>query len=108
MFPGCTYKEDLNRDIHAKLFIYFITGCEDNKDLENISTAQTSPTITFWFRLNKIIIRLCSTHQFKNLQVSYKLLGTYYHLMSLSKLGRAISQSLSSKTPNTSKASVLI
>lgn len=30
-----------------------------------------SPSISFWFRLNRIILRLCSTHQFKNLQVSY-------------------------------------
>lgn len=29
-----------------------------------------SPTISFWFRLNRLILRLCSTHQFKNLQVS--------------------------------------
>ncbi|KAH8364474.1 hypothetical protein KR084_007267 [Drosophila pseudotakahashii] len=28
-----------------------------------------SPSISFWFRLNRIILRLCSTHQFKNLQV---------------------------------------
>ncbi|KNC26256.1 hypothetical protein FF38_01147, partial [Lucilia cuprina] len=31
--------------------------------------ANLSPTISFWFRLNRIILRLCSTHQFKNLQV---------------------------------------
>lgn len=55
-------------------YLFFITGCEDNKDLENISAAQSSPTISFWFRLNKIIIRLCSTHQFKNLQVRYNLI----------------------------------
>lgn len=29
-----------------------------------------SPSISFWYRLNRIILRLCSTHQFKNLQVS--------------------------------------
>ncbi|XP_017861187.1 PREDICTED: uncharacterized protein LOC108612728 isoform X3 [Drosophila arizonae] len=28
-----------------------------------------SPSISFWYRLNRIILRLCSTHQFKNLQV---------------------------------------
>ncbi|KAH8379581.1 hypothetical protein KR009_005899, partial [Drosophila setifemur] len=28
-----------------------------------------SPSLSFWFRLNRIILRLCSTHQFKNLQV---------------------------------------
>nr|XP_036228094.1 uncharacterized protein LOC106620232 [Bactrocera oleae] len=28
-----------------------------------------SPTISFWFRLNRVILRLCTTHQFKNLQV---------------------------------------
>ncbi|XP_055378499.1 uncharacterized protein LOC129610136 isoform X2 [Condylostylus longicornis] len=37
-------------------------NCEGNPNL-------ISPTISFWFRLNKVIIRLCSTHQFKNLQV---------------------------------------
>ncbi|XP_017080398.1 adenylate cyclase type 5 [Drosophila eugracilis] len=31
--------------------------------------APVSPSISFWFRLNRIILRLCSTHQFKNLQV---------------------------------------
>lgn len=69
-------ERNLNRRyILNYLFIYFITGCEDNKDLENILTAQSSPTISFWFRLNKIILRLCSTHQFKNLQVSPKFSG---------------------------------
>lgn len=33
-------------------------------------TVNVSPTITFWYRLNRLVIRLCSTHQFKNLQVS--------------------------------------
>ncbi|KAH8302094.1 hypothetical protein KR044_002689 [Drosophila immigrans] len=37
----------------------------------NPSTSGTaaSPSISFWYRLNRIILRLCSTHQFKNLQV---------------------------------------
>ncbi|KAH8365800.1 hypothetical protein KR093_004453 [Drosophila rubida] len=33
------------------------------------SGAAASPSISFWYRLNRIILRLCSTHQFKNLQV---------------------------------------
>ncbi|KAL7733742.1 hypothetical protein ACLKA6_011472 [Drosophila palustris] len=32
-------------------------------------TTPASPSISFWYRLNRIILRLCSTHQFKNLQV---------------------------------------
>ncbi|XP_053957170.1 uncharacterized protein LOC128862519 [Anastrepha ludens] len=32
-------------------------------------TGGLSPTISFWFRLNRVILRLCTTHQFKNLQV---------------------------------------
>uniref|UniRef100_A0A1A9W399 adenylate cyclase n=1 Tax=Glossina brevipalpis TaxID=37001 RepID=A0A1A9W399_9MUSC len=33
------------------------------------TTTVISPTISFWFRLNRVILRLCSAHQFKNLQV---------------------------------------
>ncbi|XP_073840464.1 adenylate cyclase type 6 [Musca autumnalis] len=41
-----------------------------NTDSANMNmNANLSPTISFWFRLNRIILRLCSTHQFKNLQV---------------------------------------
>ncbi|XP_075163091.1 uncharacterized protein LOC142235716 [Haematobia irritans] len=47
----------------------------DSADAQRTTEANTnmnanlSPTISFWFRLNRIILRLCSTHQFKNLQV---------------------------------------
>ncbi|XP_030561125.1 uncharacterized protein LOC115762890 [Drosophila novamexicana] len=43
-----------------------------NVEANNPSTTGTqaaSPSISFWYRLNRIILRLCSTHQFKNLQV---------------------------------------
>ncbi|XP_034481214.1 adenylate cyclase type 6 [Drosophila innubila] len=43
-----------------------------NLEANNPSTSGTtaaSPSISFWYRLNRIILRLCSTHQFKNLQV---------------------------------------
>lgn len=44
-----------------------------NLEANNPSTSgntAASPSISFWYRLNRIILRLCSTHQFKNLQVS--------------------------------------
>ncbi|CAD7082581.1 unnamed protein product [Hermetia illucens] len=52
------------RDVQQPL----LQGNEDPRSNEN-HLNPNSPTISFWFRLNKVIIRLCSTHQFKNLQV---------------------------------------
>lgn len=54
-----------------------------NVEANNPSTSGIpagSPSLSFWYRLNRIILRLCSTHQFKNLQVSYlKLNHTSSH-----------------------------
>lgn len=42
-------------------------------DLDGTGAGQSAPhswhSTTLWYRLNKVITRLCSTHQFKNLQV---------------------------------------
>lgn len=51
--------------------LFFHISFAANEDTSALCSPNlNSPTITFWFRLNKFIIRLCSTHQFKNLQVS--------------------------------------
>ncbi|KAJ6635699.1 Adenylate cyclase type 6, partial [Pseudolycoriella hygida] len=50
---------DVNPSFHG--------GCEDANSHNHHHPH--SPTISFWYRLNKVIIRLCSSHQFKNLQV---------------------------------------
>ncbi|KAL9907889.1 uncharacterized protein ACN427_003810 isoform 2-T5 [Glossina fuscipes fuscipes] len=40
-----------------------------NTEANTNTTAVISPSISFWFRLNRVVLRLCSAHQFKNLQV---------------------------------------
>ncbi|ALC43989.1 CG43373 [Drosophila busckii] len=42
----------------------------DSSNAAGAATGAASPSLSFWFRLNRVILRLCSTHQFKNLQVS--------------------------------------
>lgn len=49
---------------------YDLSETGRNIEANSNVNANLSPTISFWFRLNRIILRLCSTHQFKNLQVS--------------------------------------
>lgn len=44
-----------------------MTTTDGNIDI-NLNGSNNSP-ISFWFRVNKFILRLCSAHQFKNLQV---------------------------------------
>lgn len=48
-----------------------------------------SPAITFWYRLNRLIIRLCSTHQFKNLQVN-SLYSIYIYALNTTHDGKHI------------------
>lgn len=61
-------KRCINIDISHFAYLHIFTGHEDS----NLHTNHHphSPTFSFWYRLNRLIIRLCSTHQFKNLQVS--------------------------------------
>ncbi|XP_055844529.1 adenylate cyclase type 6 [Episyrphus balteatus] len=64
----CTSPMLCQRDEAAQLLQQHQGSDMDTKNLEANTTAG-SPTISFWFRLNKLVIRMCSTHQFKNLQV---------------------------------------
>lgn len=41
-----------------------------NTEANANTTTVISPSISFWFRLNRVVLRLCSAHQFKNLQVN--------------------------------------
>lgn len=54
-------------------FTYFVFIGYEDANLHANHHHPHSPTISFWYRLNRLIIRLCSTHQFKNLQVSWVL-----------------------------------
>ncbi|XP_055909103.1 adenylate cyclase type 6 [Eupeodes corollae] len=64
----CTSPMLCQRDEAAQLLQQHQGSEMDAKNLE-ANTNAGSPTISFWFRLNKLVIRMCSTHQFKNLQV---------------------------------------
>ncbi|XP_055297190.1 adenylate cyclase type 6 isoform X2 [Sitodiplosis mosellana] len=54
----------MNRDVQQP----FNQGLGD-ECTELCETTANGSTASFWIRLNRYIIRLCSTHQFKNLQV---------------------------------------
>lgn len=62
--------------------VLLLLGIQDSKDARDLnsntstfnrdgtSRINNSPSpFTFWYRMNKLILRLCSIHRFKNLQV---------------------------------------
>lgn len=59
------------------IYIYS-TGCDDTyvhmttttSNSNTINHHQNMPSISLCLRLNRFLVRLCSTYQFKNLQVS--------------------------------------
>ncbi|KAL5291164.1 ADCY5 family protein [Megaselia abdita] len=65
-----------------------MTTTDGNVDI-NLNGSNNSP-ISFWFRVNKFILRLCSAHQFKNLQVEM-LYQRYFLRMNQSNINHLLS-----------------
>lgn len=70
--------------------INLLPHLDDSKDNEpNYHSSSGGPS-PFWYRMNRNIIRLCSTHQFKNLQVEM-LYQRYFLRMNQSNTAHIVS-----------------
>ncbi|XP_059621799.1 adenylate cyclase type 6 [Phlebotomus argentipes] len=64
-FSGSTCNSPMaNREVNQRLL-----PADESRDQEALCRSESGARTSFWYRLNKLIIQMCSSHQFKNLQV---------------------------------------
>ncbi|XP_055695668.1 adenylate cyclase type 6 isoform X2 [Lutzomyia longipalpis] len=64
-FSGSTCNSPMaNREVNQRLL-----PADESREQEALFRNENGSKTSFWYRLNKLIIQMCSSHQFKNLQV---------------------------------------
>ncbi|GAB0092923.1 Adenylate cyclase [Sergentomyia squamirostris] len=64
-FSGSTCNSPMaNREVNQRLL-----PADESRDQGAFYKTENVGKMSFWYRLNKLIIQMCSSHQFKNLQV---------------------------------------